>query len=162
GLPLDALQREELFLTAAQSAFAVTVLANRSISVREALALFGLFASQFVLGAVLPEHLRVWERIGVGIVYLVLAAFVLVRDPRRPPPRGRRPGRPPRAPPRAGPPPGPPPPPAGGRAAPAGGGGGDVGGGGRRAGPRAWGGGGGGGGPGRGGASGWPPWPPPR
>jgi cation:H+ antiporter len=85
GLPLDALQREELFLTAAQSAFAVTVLANRSISVREALALFGLFASQFVLGAVLPEHLREWERIGVGIVYLVLAAYVLVRDRRRVP-----------------------------------------------------------------------------
>jgi cation:H+ antiporter len=83
GLPLDTLQREELFLTAAQSAFAVTVLSNRSISVREALALFGLFASQFVLGAVLPEHLRAWERIGVGIVYLVLAAYILVRDRRR-------------------------------------------------------------------------------
>jgi cation:H+ antiporter len=83
GLPLDSLQREELFLTAAQSAFAVTVLSNRSISVREALALFGLFMSQFVLGAVLPEHLRAWERIGVGIVYLVLAAFILVRDRRR-------------------------------------------------------------------------------
>jgi cation:H+ antiporter len=85
GLPLDALQREELFLTAAQSAFAVTVLANRSISVREALALFGLFVSQFVLGAVLPEHLRAWERVGVGIVYLVLAAYILVRDRRRVP-----------------------------------------------------------------------------
>ncbi len=83
GLPLDSLQREELFLTAAQSAFAVTVLSNRSISVREALALFGLFASQFVLGAVLPEDLRAWERIGVGIVYLVLAAGILVRDRRR-------------------------------------------------------------------------------
>src|SRR3954453_4799943 len=83
GLPLDSLQREELFLTAAQSAFAVTVLANRSLSVREALALFGLFASQFVLGAVLPEHLRAWERVGVGIIYLVLAAGILVRDRRR-------------------------------------------------------------------------------
>ena len=77
------MQREELFLTAAQSAFAVTVLSNRSISVREALALFGLFASQFVLGAVLPEDLRAWERIGVGIVYLVLAAYIIVRDRRR-------------------------------------------------------------------------------
>ncbi|HKA93807.1 MAG TPA: sodium:proton exchanger, partial [Acidimicrobiia bacterium] len=36
GLPIDSLQREELFLTAAQSVFAVAVLANRSISVREA------------------------------------------------------------------------------------------------------------------------------
>src|SRR6185295_158388 len=53
GLPLDSLQREELFLTAAQSAFGVAVLANRSISVKEAWALLGLFLSQFVLGAVL-------------------------------------------------------------------------------------------------------------
>ena len=66
GLPLDSLQREELFLTAAQSAFAVAVLANRSISVKEAYALLGLFLSQFVLGAVLPEDIRELERIAVG------------------------------------------------------------------------------------------------
>jgi len=78
GLPLDTLQREELFLTAAQSVFAVAVLASRSISVREAWALFGLFALQFVLGGVLPADLREWERLGVGIAYLVLAAGVLV------------------------------------------------------------------------------------
>ncbi len=82
GLPLDTLQREELFLTAAQSAFAVAVLANRSISVKEALALFGLFISQFVLGAALPEGVREWERIGVGIVYLILAAVIILRDAR--------------------------------------------------------------------------------
>jgi cation:H+ antiporter len=80
GLPLDRLQREELFLTAAQSAFAVAILANRSISVREAWALFTLFAAQFVLGGVLPEDLRHWERLGVGIVYLLLAAGIIVRD----------------------------------------------------------------------------------
>ena len=66
GLPLDALQREELFLTAAQSAFAVAVLASRSISVQEGLALLGLFLSQFVLGGVLPGDLRELERLGVG------------------------------------------------------------------------------------------------
>jgi cation:H+ antiporter len=77
GLPLDSLQREELFLTAAQSAFAVAVLTSRSINVREALALFGLFISQFILGGVLPEDVRHWERIGVAIVYLVLATFIL-------------------------------------------------------------------------------------
>ena len=54
--PLDQLQREELFLTAAQSAFAVAILANRSISVREAWSLFALFVAQFVLGGVLPER----------------------------------------------------------------------------------------------------------
>jgi cation:H+ antiporter len=77
GLPLDTLQREELFLTAAQSAFAVAVLASRSISVREAFALLGLFLSQFVLGGVLPPSVRHLERVSVGIVYLVLAAGML-------------------------------------------------------------------------------------
>jgi cation:H+ antiporter len=80
GLPLDTLQREELFLTAAQSAFAVAVLANRSISVKEAYLLLGLFLSQFVLGAVLPDALRELERIGVGVVYLVLAAIIIFRS----------------------------------------------------------------------------------
>jgi cation:H+ antiporter len=68
---------EELFLTAAQSAFAVAVLASRGISVREAAALLGLFVAQFLLGAVLPADIRHWERIGVGFAYLVLAAVML-------------------------------------------------------------------------------------
>jgi cation:H+ antiporter len=80
GLPIDALQREELFLTAAQSAFAVAVLANRSISVKEAYALLGLFLSQFVLGALLPEGVRELERIAVGVVYLVLAAWTIYQN----------------------------------------------------------------------------------
>ena len=79
GLPLDAMQREELFLTAGQSAFAVAVLANRSISVREAGALLGLFLAQFAVGAVLPENIHEVERIGVGIAYLVLAAIIVFR-----------------------------------------------------------------------------------
>jgi cation:H+ antiporter len=80
GLPLDSLQREELFLTAAQSVFAIAVLANRRMSVNEAYMLFGLFISQFVLGGVLPDGVREFERIAVGIVYLVLAAAILVRQ----------------------------------------------------------------------------------
>ncbi len=80
GLPLDPLQREELFLTAAQSVFAIAILANRRMSVREAWALFALFISQFVLGAVLPDHLRALERLGVGCVYLMLAAVILVQQ----------------------------------------------------------------------------------
>ena len=80
GLPLDSLQREELFLTAAQSVFAIAVLANRSMSVREAWALFGLFMAQFVLGGVLPESVAEYERIAVGGLYLVLAAILLVRE----------------------------------------------------------------------------------
>jgi cation:H+ antiporter len=80
GLPLDSLQREELFLTAAQSVFAIAVLANRRMSVREAWMLFGLFISQFVLGGVLPDDLRELERLGVGAVYLVLAAWIFVQQ----------------------------------------------------------------------------------
>ena len=50
GLPLDTVQREELFLTAAQSFYAVAVISNLSMSLREAGILFGLFWFQFLLG----------------------------------------------------------------------------------------------------------------
>jgi cation:H+ antiporter len=83
GLPIDAAQREELLLTAAQSAFALAILSNLSISVREALALFSLFWAQFLLGAVIPSSVHGVERVVVAIVYLVLAAGILVRDRRR-------------------------------------------------------------------------------
>jgi cation:H+ antiporter len=83
GLPIDATQREELLLTAAQSAFAVMILANLSISVREALALFGLFWAQFILGAIIPGSSHGIERIVMSVVYLVLAAAIIVRDRRR-------------------------------------------------------------------------------
>jgi len=82
GLPLDTVQREELFLTAAQSVFAIAVLANRRISVKEAFALLGLFLGQFVLSGVLPEGIHELERIIVGVVYLVLAAGVLFQQRR--------------------------------------------------------------------------------
>ncbi len=80
GLPLDGRQREELFLTAAQSAFAVAVLMSRSISVREALALFGLFMAQFLLGGVLPDDVRELERIVVAVIYLVLTVIMVVKQ----------------------------------------------------------------------------------
>ncbi len=78
GLPIDAVQREELFLTAAQSFFALAVLLNLSMSLREAGFLFGLFWIQFVLGAVVPEEVHGVERIGVGIVYVILGLWLLV------------------------------------------------------------------------------------
>jgi len=80
GLPIDAVQREELFLTAAQSAFAVAILANRSIDVREATTLLVLFLGQFVLGAVVPASVHGIERIVVGVIYLVLAACIGFRQ----------------------------------------------------------------------------------
>lgn len=83
GLPISAVQREELFLTAAQSFFAIAVLASLSMSLREAGFLFALFWAQFVLGGVVPESLHAAERIGVGIVYLLLGMWVLFRDRQR-------------------------------------------------------------------------------
>ncbi len=78
GLPIDVRQREELFLTAAQSAFAVAVLVSRKLSVREAVWLLGLFVSQFLLGVILPSDLASRVRLGVGIMYLVLAIIVII------------------------------------------------------------------------------------
>lgn len=78
GLPIDSVQREELFLTAAQSFFALAVLLNLSMSLREAVFLFGLFWTQFILGAVVPEDMHGVERIGVGIVYIILGLWLLV------------------------------------------------------------------------------------
>jgi cation:H+ antiporter len=80
GLPLDTVQREELFLTAAQSFFAVAVISSLTMSLREAFFVFALFWGQFVLGAVVPEHLHGVERVAVGIVYLVLGVWVLLSD----------------------------------------------------------------------------------
>jgi cation:H+ antiporter len=85
GLPIGVMQREELFLTAAQSFFAVAVLSDLSLSVREAWLLFGLFWAQFALGAVVPDSIHGVERVAVGVVYLVLGAFVLLRDRARMP-----------------------------------------------------------------------------
>jgi cation:H+ antiporter len=83
GLPIEPRQREELFLTAAQSFFAVAVLSNLSMSVREAWLLFGLFWAQFVVGAILPEDLHAVSRIGVGVVYLAGGVWIFARDRRR-------------------------------------------------------------------------------
>jgi cation:H+ antiporter len=80
GLPILARQREEILLTAAQSVFALAILANLKMSVREAWALFGLFWAQFVLGAVLPKSAHGAELVVVSVVYLVLATGLLVRN----------------------------------------------------------------------------------
>ena len=48
GMPMDSRQIEEMFLTAAQSLFAVAVLANLSFSLLEALAIFVLFSTQLL------------------------------------------------------------------------------------------------------------------
>lgn len=67
-LVLDARQVDEVFLTAAQSMFAVALLANFTFSLWGAAVLFVLFAVQLVL----PDI-----RSATGIVYLVLAVALL-------------------------------------------------------------------------------------
>lgn len=85
GLPIIARQREEVFLTAAQSFFAVAVLLNLSMSVREAVILFGLFWAQFIAGAVVPAEWHGPELVLFGLVYLLLGAYVLFGSRRQVP-----------------------------------------------------------------------------
>jgi cation:H+ antiporter len=78
GLPIIDRQREELLLTAAQSIFAVAVLLNLSLSVREAGFLFTLFWAQFLAGAIVPEDYHDTELLIFSGIYLVLAAQQII------------------------------------------------------------------------------------
>ena len=80
GLPVDTAQRQELLLTAAQSVFALALLVNLELTVREAGLLFGLFFAQFALGAVVPDSAHGLELVLVSIVYFVLAAYYFLRQ----------------------------------------------------------------------------------
>ena len=82
GLPVEAAQREEVLLTAAQTVFAVALLVNLSISLREAFALFGLFWAQFILGAVVPPSYKGAELLILSAVYILLGLWILVRKRR--------------------------------------------------------------------------------
>src|SRR5207247_1658366 len=75
GLPIDPHQREELFLTAAQSFFALSLLVTLSISTTEALVLFALFWAQFVIRALVPESFARLDLYGVGFAYVGLRAL---------------------------------------------------------------------------------------
>ena len=85
GLPLDSVQRVELWVTAAQSAFAVAIIASRSVSRTAAWAMLGLFVAQ--LGesglaevGLLSAEASTQARIGVGVVFLLAAIWVLRKD----------------------------------------------------------------------------------
>jgi cation:H+ antiporter len=79
GLPVEAAQRQEVLLTAAQTVFAVAILVNLSISLREAFALFGLFWAQFILGAVVPPSLKGAELLTLSAVYILIGLWLLAR-----------------------------------------------------------------------------------
>ncbi len=80
GLPLDGRQQDEIFLTAAQSAFAIAVFVNLRMNRTEAWALFLLFATQLLLNEELigsgAEVIRFWY----AIAYMVLCAALLLRN----------------------------------------------------------------------------------
>ena len=88
GLPLDRQQRVELMVTAAQSVFAVAIVASRSVSTKEAWVMLTLFVAQLLesglteLGHISDES-SAQARIWVGIVFLLAAAWVLRKDFRR-------------------------------------------------------------------------------
>lgn len=66
---LDSLQRHELFLTAAQSLFAVAVLVNLKFSRSNGLLLLVLFASQLIIQQI---------RMEVAVIYLLLAVVYYI------------------------------------------------------------------------------------
>ena len=76
ALPLDARQVEEVLLTSAQSVFAIVILAHLRFSLRDASALFLLFATQLIF-----TDPRV--RYGYSALYLALALFMLLKDRER-------------------------------------------------------------------------------
>lgn len=85
GLPLDETQRDELWVTATQSVFAVAIIASRSISRREVWIMLSLFVLQ--LGeswlaeiGLISEGIAATARIGVGVVFLLGAVWVLRKD----------------------------------------------------------------------------------
>jgi cation:H+ antiporter len=74
-MQMDGRQIEEMFLTAAQSLFAVAILANLSFSVGEALLLFGLFITQLMI----PDP-RFRYYYSVFYIFLALALVICKRD----------------------------------------------------------------------------------
>jgi cation:H+ antiporter len=74
ALPLDARQVQEVLLTAAQSAFAIVLLAGFSLSYWGALALLAFFLVQLIL----PE-----TRLFFSVAYVVMAVGLAVIDPGR-------------------------------------------------------------------------------
>jgi cation:H+ antiporter len=86
-LPFDLKQEAEIWLTAAQSFFALAVLVNFRIDVREAVTILVLFASQVVVEfafiqlypADVAEQYSIYLLLGYSVLYVVLGLGLLVR-----------------------------------------------------------------------------------
>jgi len=89
GMQLDNLQKEEIFLTAAQSLFAIFVLSNFRFSMLEALVLLVLFSTQLMIPLVMPallpgmpeaqlQELEINARLGYGGFYIALSILMIM------------------------------------------------------------------------------------
>jgi cation:H+ antiporter len=76
GLPLDARQTEELWLTSAQSLLATLLVADHSFGRREALLLAALFFGQLIFPSTEVRY-------GFIVAYVLLFVWLLARDPAR-------------------------------------------------------------------------------
>ncbi|MDS0293603.1 sodium:calcium antiporter [Halogeometricum luteum] len=87
ALPFDLKQEAEIWLTAAQSFFALTVLVNFRMNVREAVTILVLFASQVAIEfafielypAQMAERYSIYLLLGYSVLYVVLGLGLLVR-----------------------------------------------------------------------------------
>ena len=79
-LPFDGKQVAEIWITAAQSFFAIAVITNFEISVREAVGLFVLFLSQVVVefGVILAYPEAAAEAISVDLLYGYTALYLVL------------------------------------------------------------------------------------
>jgi cation:H+ antiporter len=77
-MPMDARQSEEIFLTAAQSLFALVVIVNLRFSITEALMIFVLFATQLFFTSTEARNIYAFLYIAFAFGWLIL-----IRDNRK-------------------------------------------------------------------------------
>jgi cation:H+ antiporter len=88
GMQLDRLQAEEIFLTAAQSLFAIFILSNFRFSMLEAFVLLVLFSTQLVIPLIMPallpdmppeqlQNLEIKARLSYGGIYIALSILII-------------------------------------------------------------------------------------
>ncbi|WP_415378686.1 sodium:calcium antiporter [Halosimplex sp. TS25] len=77
-LPFDQKQAAEIWITAAQSYFALAILVNFEISVREALTIFVLFISQVLLEFVIIRDIVAFPLSSYELLLVYAAAYVLI------------------------------------------------------------------------------------
>jgi len=68
---LDLRQSEEIFLTAAQSLFAIVIIANLRFSIREALLLFVLFITQIFFTSTDARHIYAFLYLAIAVCWFV-------------------------------------------------------------------------------------------